>query len=189
MNTRDKLILVCEEIAIKKGRGFYNLSMEELAMEAGISKRTIYRHFDSKEKLIEMTIQEIMNKIMAKNMELADSEKDIEEIIVGVLKNAAYLVNQQVILDLGKHYPLLWQKIDKMRQSKIEFLITTIFSNSKVKLRWRVDPGIFRASFLAAMTAVLNPSFIWENGLTFEEAGKSFLNMFLFGAVERVEEE
>lgn len=188
MDTKEKLILACEEIAVKRGRGFYNFSMEEIALAAGVSKRTVYRHFDNKEKLIEATIDKIMDEIIAKNLELVNTEIDVEKIIVGILKNASYLVNPQVIGDLSKHYPALWQKIDQVRQSKIELIITTVFANNQIKLRWRVDPRIFRVSFLAAMTAVLTPSFIWDNGFTFEEAGKGFLNMFLFGAVERIPE-
>ncbi len=184
MKTRDRIIYACEELAIKKTRGFYNLSMEELAQEAGLSKRTIYRYFESKEDLIEATIDSILDKIVAKNIELVHVELDIQEIIVGILKNVSYLVNQQVIQDLRIHYPLLWQKIDTVRQSKIELLITTFFSNSQSRMRWRVDPRIFKASFTAAMTVVLSPSFILDNGMTFEELGRGFLDMFLFGAVE-----
>lgn len=186
MKTKERIIHACEELAIKKGRGFYNLSMEELAQEAGLSKRTIYRYFESKEDLIEATIDNILDKIVAKNMALVHAELDIQEIIVGILKNASYLVNQQVIWDLRTHYPFLWQKIDKVRQSKIELLITTLFANSQSRMRWRVDPRIFRASFTAAMTVVLSPSFILDNNMTFEELGKVFLDMFLFGAIEVV---
>lgn len=186
MNTRDKLILACEELVIKRGRGFYTLSMDELAQEAGISKRTIYRHFAGKEDLVEAMVDKVMGDIVAKNMELINSDKEINEIIVGMLKNAAYLVNQQFIWDLRTYYPLLWQKIDKIRASKIELLITTLFTNSHKQMRWRVDSRIFKASFIAAMTVVLTPAFIVDSGMSFEEAGKDFLDMFLYGAVEIV---
>lgn len=188
MNTRDKLILACEELVLKKGRGFYNLSMDELAQEAGISKRTIYRHFAGKEDLVEAMVDKVMGDIIAKNLELINSDKEINDIIVGILKNAAYLVNQQFMWDLRTYYPLLWQKIDKIRANKIELLVSTLFANSKKQMRWRVDPRIFRASFIAAMTAVLTPAFILDSGMSFEEVGKDFLDMFLFGAVETVQD-
>jgi hypothetical protein len=56
-------------------------------------------------------------------------------------------------------------------------------------MRWRVDPRIFKASFAAAMTAVLTPHYILDNNMTFEEAGSNFIEMFLFGAVEVIQEE
>lgn len=182
--TREKLLIACEELAMRKGRGFYNLSMEELAKEAGVSKRTIYRHFDSKEELFEATVEKVVNQIMAQNMKLLSSGEDIRTIILGILKNAAYVVNGQIITDLSTHYPLLWQKIDKLRQSKMDFVLEHLFSNHRMKWQWRVDPRIFKASLFAAMSEVLSPYFIVESGLSFEEAGYNFLDMFLFGAIE-----
>lgn len=185
--TKEKIIRACEELAIKRGRGFYNISMEELAEAAGISKRTIYRHFAGKEEIIEATIEVLAEEVTAKNAELLASRKDVKEITVRIFKNIAYFVNQQTLKELQQYYPLLWNKIEKIRQSKIDLLMAALMNNPNVKLRWRVKPEIFKAAFTAAMTAVLNPQFILESGMSFEEVGNNFLEMFMFGAVERVE--
>jgi AcrR family transcriptional regulator len=186
VKTREKLLIACEELAMKKGRGFYNLSLVELAKEAGVSKRTIYRHFDSKEELFEATVDKVANKIMAQNIELFASEKDMKAIILGILKNVTYLFNGQIITDLSTYYPLLWQKIDTFRQNKVEMLMNHLINNSQAKMHWRVDPSIFKASISAAMTEVLSPHFIVESGMSFEEVGYNFLDMFMFGAIEPI---
>lgn len=185
-NTREKLILACEELAIKNNRGFYNLSLEELAKKAGVSKRTIYRHFSGKEELFEATIDTVVSKLVEKNFEIMAQEKDIKRSIPVLLKNVAYLVNPQVLKDLSTYYPLIWQKIDRLRKEKIDLLMDYLMNNNQMKMRWRVDPRIFKASLLAAMSEVINPSFILENGMTFEEAGYNFLDMFMFGAIETI---
>ncbi|HHV65006.1 MAG TPA: TetR/AcrR family transcriptional regulator [Peptococcaceae bacterium] len=182
--TRDKLILACEELALKKGRGFYNLSLEELAKEAGVSKRTIYRYFGSKEELFEATVEEVMDRVLARYMEVLGSERDPRKAFLTIIKNITYLINRQVIADLANYYPLLWQKINKLRQSKLESLLDYTLSNSQVKLRWRVDPRIFKAAFFTAMTEVINPRFILESGMPLEEVGLNFMEMFFFGAFE-----
>lgn len=184
MNTKEKIILACQELALTRGRGFYNLSMDELAAEAGVAKRTIYRYFAGKEELFEATMMYTMEEIVAANTALFASGKDIQEILGALVKNIAYLVNPQVLSDLGSHYPLLWQKVDKMRQNKIEFLINYVLEQSPVKMRWRVDQRIFKAALGAAITQVISPKFVLESGLSLEEVGYNFLNMFLFGAVE-----
>lgn len=186
VKTREKLIVACEELAMKKGRGFNNLSLEDLAKEAGVSKRTIYRYFTSKEELFGETVGKVMDQVMKKNMELLASEKNIKAVISGILRNVTYLINHQIIADLSTHYPLLWQKIDKLRQDKLEMLMSLLIANSEGKMRWRVNPKIFKASILAAMTEVLNPYFIMESGMSFEEVGYNFFEMFMFGAIEGV---
>ncbi|GHO86438.1 TetR/AcrR family transcriptional regulator [Dictyobacter formicarum] len=53
---REQLILqVAEEVLLEKG--YYETSMEEIAVRVGISKGTIYLHFRSKEELITAILQ------------------------------------------------------------------------------------------------------------------------------------
>ena len=56
--------------------GFKKVSMDEIAREAGVTKKTIYRYFDSKEALLKYFIQEeiqnmkaIVEKVESKNMD------------------------------------------------------------------------------------------------------------------------
>ncbi|RNC28638.1 MAG: putative HTH-type transcriptional regulator [Candidatus Dichloromethanomonas elyunquensis] len=189
MKTKEKIIKACEELAIYKGRGFYHLSMEELAREAGVSKRTIYRYFAGKEELFEAALIQTMDQIVGKNLELFDSGKNIRELVPELLKNIAYAINQQVLSDLSTYYPFLWQRVDQLRQDKINMLIHHILTNTHIRMRWRVDQKIFKASLLAAMSAVVTPSFVMESGMSFEEVVRNFLDMFLFGALEPIQEE
>lgn len=182
MDTREKIILACEQLAIKNALGFSRLSVEELAKAAGLSKRTIYRHFASKEDLFEATIDKVTDEIIARNLRLSDSAKDINTIIAGALQNISYLINPQFLADLSHHYPMLWQKIDRIRQKKIDRLIDHLLVSSKLRLR--VDSGIFKTSLLTAMSEILSPEFILKSGMSFEQVGLEFLNMFIFGAAE-----
>jgi len=182
VDTREKIILACEQLAIKNALGFSRLSVEELAKAAGLSKRTIYRHFASKEDLFEATIDKVTDEIIARNLRLSDSAKDINTIIAGALPNISYLINPQFLADLSHHYPMLWQKIDRIRQKKIDRLIDHLLVSSKLRLR--VDSGIFKTSLLTAMSEILSPEFILKSGMSFEQVGLEFLNMFIFGAAE-----
>lgn len=185
--TKEKIIMACEELVMKRGRGFYNLSMEEVARKAGVSKRTIYRYFRSKEELIEATVFQVANDIMAKNMEMIACTKNVQERVVHIIKNVAYLANEQFMQELKTHYPAVWLKIDEFRREKYDWFFS-ILTENQAKLRWRVDPEIFKSSFLAAMSVVMNPSYILQSGKSLEEVGCNFINMFLFGAVEQVED-
>lgn len=185
--TKEKIIRACEELVLKRGRGFYNLSMEELARAAGVSKRTVYRYFRSKEELIEATIFQVMEDTIAKNMEVIGCTKNIQERVVHILQNISYLANEQIMRDLKTHYPAVWLKIDGFRREKFD-LFFGMLTEDQAKLRWRVDPEIFKSAFLAAMSVIMSPSYILQSGKSLEEVGCNFINMFLFGAVEQVED-
>lgn len=61
-------------------KGYNNSTMEQVAMEAGFTKRTIYSYFKSKEEIYEKIIQrgyEVLNKTF---LDTLDEEKDSTEL-------------------------------------------------------------------------------------------------------------
>ncbi len=97
--------------------GFKKVSMDEIAREAGVTKKTIYRYFNSKEALLEYFIQEemqnmkkIVEEVESKNMNFFDTvneatykllkykkEKDFLNVIS---KEAEWLKNPIIIKNL-----------------------------------------------------------------------------------------
>ena len=71
---RDQVIEAARKLFHKFG--FKKVSMDEIAKEAGVTKKTIYMYFGSKEELLKYFIQEeiknmekIVEEIEAKNLE------------------------------------------------------------------------------------------------------------------------
>ena len=59
----EQIIEVARELFHKFG--FKKVSMDEIAKEAGVTKKTIYRYFNSKEALLEYFIQEEIQNMKA----------------------------------------------------------------------------------------------------------------------------
>lgn len=98
--------------------GFKKVSMDEIAREAGVTKKTIYSYFSSKEALLEYFIQEelrnmksIVEEVEKKNMDFFDTvneatvkllkykkEKDFLNLIA---KEAEWLKNPIIIKNLA----------------------------------------------------------------------------------------
>ena len=60
-------------------KGFKKVSMDEIAKEARVTKRTVYAYFSSKEKLFRFFINEEI-KNMRKIVEEADYEQEMKEL-------------------------------------------------------------------------------------------------------------
>ncbi|WP_027364079.1 TetR/AcrR family transcriptional regulator [Desulfotruncus alcoholivorax] len=165
--------------------GFYNVTMDELANRAGMSKRTIYRYFHSKEEIIEAVLDEFMSKVAGGIGQIIAKEKKPAAIIAGMVhyitQTAPTFINPLVLKDLKVHYPELWQKIDRFRAEKIQgFIRFLVKGEQKEELR-DIDPRIFTAAFIASIQAVINPVFILDNDLTFDEAVKQLVELFVHG--------
>jgi len=77
----EQIIEVARELFHKFG--FKKVSMDEIARESGVTKKTIYHYFNSKEALLEYFIQEeiqnmktIIEEVESKNMDFFDTVND-----------------------------------------------------------------------------------------------------------------
>jgi len=154
-------------------RGFHSVTMDEVAFQAGISKRTVYRYFRSKEEIIEAALDAFMAGVVKESERLIITEQDSASIISGFIKyiftQGRFFASPQGLKDLQQYYPHLWQKIDVFRAGRIHIVIEAVLSRDKNEIIREIDPRIITAVILASIQAVVNPDFILKNGLTFEE--------------------
>ena len=75
---KEQIIEVARQLFHKYG--FKKVSMDEIAKEAGVTKKTIYSYFKSKEELLEYFIQEeivnmkkIVEKVEKKNLDFFET--------------------------------------------------------------------------------------------------------------------
>lgn len=174
------------ELAYKKG--FYKTTVDELAAQAGISKRTIYRYFRSKDELIEEILENFMLQ-MSTELEAILSTKNTPEEIVDSILNQFFQVGEKmlrpvILEDLYKHYPHYWRKMDQFRTQKAFKLIQTIMNQQN---QASINPLIISTAVIACIQSVLNPEFIIKNNLTFTEVLEQLLDFFKYGILsERI---
>ncbi len=169
-------------------RGFYGVTVDELATHTGISKRTIYRHFKNKEDIVASVVENFLFSIKQKITKAMDSSDDPVEMITNTIKviiDNIKVFQPAALHDLQKYYPHLWEKVERYRAVKIHQLYGNILSENKNGLFREINPDIFTTALLASVRAVINPGFIMENNLSMEETIDSLFSIFLYGIVRR----
>jgi len=182
---RERIIDALSELS--EARGFYNVTMDELSERAGMSKRTVYRYFTGKEEIIEAVLDEFMATVAAGIEDIVQGEKNIVDMFAELVKHLARpggkIGNPLVLRDLRVHYPHFWHKIEGFRAAEVQrFIHLAMVKNN---LAWQVNPQIFMTVFLAAVQAVVNPDFILDQGLTFNEVTGQLVELFSYGLVGR----
>lgn len=170
---------------LPESRGFSRVTMDELSREAGLSKRTIYRYFSSKEEIIEAVLDSFLAK-MSKEMDIVfastkQSDEILNDILNTLLKKGNVIVNKAVIGDLKQNYPHLWDKIDRFRLKRIEKLVNSLCGISGENVNKDLDIRIIIAVVTASVQAVFNPDFVINNGLSFEEVSQQLSEILQFG--------
>ncbi len=93
--------------------GIKSVSMDDVARELGISKKTLYKHVANKHELVESTIKCNGEKDMAM---LEQSAVESSDAIDEYLRNSRYFISEMrkvsptLLYDLKKFYPKVWNQ-------------------------------------------------------------------------------
>jgi AcrR family transcriptional regulator len=109
---KEKIISKASEMFIKLG--FKSITMDDIAGEMSISKKTIYKYFCNKEILIEEStalmhteIHEIINNIVSKEHNAIRENFEIRKMFKEMFQSS----DTSPIYQLKKHYPEIYEKV------------------------------------------------------------------------------
>jgi len=94
--------------------GFKSITMDDIASEMGISKKTLYKYFANKELLIEETTMGFQRKIHAKIEDIVAKDYDpIRELfeIKKSIQSFFKVTDTSPLYQLKKHYPEIYSKL------------------------------------------------------------------------------
>jgi AcrR family transcriptional regulator len=194
MNYRDdiryRILKVAESHFLKFG--YKNLRIDGITKELGISKRTFYEIFGSKNELIheivdlayedfKFRISEIINR-MSKGDDFLfiDELRNLWQIIV---EHTSYFT-RSVIDDLKLHLPGYWEKCERYDADRIgdfKKIYNAGIKNGYIKPNIRED--IFYVMHFHALKNLLNSDIRSELPLTVNEILSNFYEILLTGAL------
>lgn len=148
------------------GFGYSKVTMDELASELNMSKRTLYQLYNNKNILLEAVIydffqefQDNINKIIySKNIKgLASLEQMISLIQVQLTK---FSIN--AFEDIRKNNPEAWQKIINLREKMFNNQLRELLNQAKKEdiIRDDIDVEIIVILILNTIQSVVNPETI-----------------------------
>lgn len=183
MDIKERVINACQVLILDYGyRGF---SMDQLASQAGVSKRTLYRHFASRDAVIEATLDSFMQSMAELADALIQNEKDpvalIKAMFTAITTKGQFALNLRSMDDLRRFYPHLWTKIDDFRQERLRRIFALFSSQGYTKSAEEVNPAIALQVVSSAIQNVLNPDFLLNNGISFQEASLALSRILLHG--------
>jgi TetR/AcrR family transcriptional regulator, cholesterol catabolism regulator len=120
--------------------GFRSVTMDEIAGQVGISKKTLYQFFEDKDALVEAVMQGEMAYMQREcTRQIAEAENAVDEMFrdMDSMEVVIDSLNPQIIYDLEKFYP---KTFEKFRKHKHTFLLEVIQKN----LMRGIQEGVYR---------------------------------------------
>lgn len=152
--------------------GYCQCTMDELAAELGMSKKTLYVHFPSKEALMAAVIADLSREVRASaDALIANRQLNFAEKLRGFAEGMAERMtrmNPRLLRDLQRFAPEVYQRVAKMREENIPYVFGRFIEEGRLAGFVRTDlPTDFAVTFfLQAMHGLLTPATMERLGLT-----------------------
>lgn len=167
--------------------------MDEIANELRISKKTIYKYFPSKEKLLEEICSDTSCEIMSKIENIIEGDEDVVVKFVKLLNmhsNFTMNISDKWLNDLSIHAPGIKKNIDEMKNEQINKVFRKLLEQGKKeKLIENYPIPIIITSFNSSLISVLHPDFLINNKFSMHDAFKITYEMLLNGILTQAGKE
>ncbi len=178
------------EVASKHFRqvGISKVTIDEIASELGMSKKTMYKFFPSKEDLLAAVVHDMMTGLRATIESIVASDSSFSEklpAILGHLGRQIGMTSKQFLIDLQRFTPELWKEMDRFRRERILTNVRQLFLQAKDEGVFRKDLNIdlFLLLFINAVQGIVNPQVLSEQSFSMNEALDGIFKVIFEGAM------
>lgn len=169
--------------------GFRGVTMDDLAAELGMSKKTLYTHFASKGVLLEAVLTDKLRSADADFSEIADRFSTdfiaaLQELLAGVRKQAEEL-QPPFLRDMAREAPELFQLVQARRRALIQRHFGKLIGEGRKSgmIRKDIAPDLMIEILVGATDALVNPLKLSQLDLPAKTALSAIVTIFLEGVL------
>ena len=167
--------------------GFRGVTMDDLAAELGMSKKTLYAHFRSKPELVQAVIlakaAEVESELGRIEAEYASDFAEALRQMLSCLQRHAAEIQPTFVRDMRQSAPDLFKTVEARRAALIQRYFGKLFEDGRRSGMVRTDlpPQLAIEILLGAIRAIANPPKLAELGLTPQVALPAIVSAVLNG--------
>src|SRR3990172_10009410 len=154
--------------------GFYKTSMDSIASDLQMSKKTIYKHFSTKEDLVEEVVSKFTSGVGDKIESIINDEKDSLSKalrLFEIMGTVALKLSDNWVKDIQTHMPELWEKIDDFRTKRANVVLGSIIRQGQKEGMIIDKPSeLIIHLFVNSIRSIVNPNFLYYQKFNYKEA-------------------
>lgn len=166
--------------------GFSRLSVDQIAAMFGMSKKTFYKFFPTKEDLINQVAERIMAEGRINMSKISGSDRDfiykLHELMSFVALQSTR-ISKALQNDVERYAPDLWKRIEDFRTHRISDVFSHLVEQGMKEgyVRSDVNKRVFLLVVLGSIRNVVNPTVLSQESFSAHEAIENVLNLFFTG--------
>lgn len=181
---RDSIIQAATE-QIKK-YGFRKFTLDDIAADLGISKKTIYKYFDSKKDIISATVETHLEIEKAMALEAMQTEGSvIDKFNAVVFCHEQEKVPDWLLEELQRFFPEEWAKADKLTELKSEMIKELIHRGiASGEFRDDIHPAVIGLTLDKTIDALFDYKNLYKYDITINQAMGDVKKIILNGILK-----
>lgn len=181
--------IIANAEALFFSRGFSGVTMDRIAAELGISKKTLYQHFDSKHQLLYAVVSRLMAESERFIKALTEDPKlDYFQRVAGLVEHISRRtsgISRDFMQDLQKSAPEMWEEINQFRQKKIyhNFGLLVRKGARAGLIRPEIDPDLLMQMYAVLVQQMINPQALAHSAYSPGQLMKAIVELVFAGAM------
>jgi AcrR family transcriptional regulator len=167
--------------------GFSSVSMDDLAQRLGMSKRTIYQLFPSKEELLRAVMLDLTRDAECRVNAVLEDRKlgfvDKLHRLFAIISANVMRLRQPVLDDIRRSAMSVWEEFDEWRRRhilpKFERLIEQGIAEGDIKAE--LNPQLLTRMYATLVRQVVSPETLTELPLSATDAFRTLVTVFFEG--------
>lgn len=169
--------------------GFRGVTMDDLATELGMSKKTLYAHFESKMALLHAVMDDKMNAVEADlDRAFRETNGDFRErlqALLSCMRIHTEEIGVAYMRDVRREAPELFARVQQRRRGWIQHFFGKLIQDGceAGMIRKDIPTAMMIEMLLGAVDSVVIPAKMEELGTTPREAFPQIITIFLEGVL------
>ena len=164
-------------------------TMDDVAKELNMSKKTIYTVFREKEELFLTMVDYLFDSIKESEQKVASdaSLTTLEKIkkILGVMPDSYQDIDFRQLYSLKDKYPKIYQKVEERLENGWETTISLINQGMAEGVIRQIRIPIIKTMLEASLEQFFRRDVLVNNGITYQEALEEVVGILVEGIVTR----
>ena len=184
METKERILLRAHELFNKYG--IRSVSMDDLASQLGMSKKTLYQYYTDKDELVEAVFVAMMshNQTQCK-LDRQRAENSIHEVFLAydMVQEMFANMNPSVLFEMQKYHPGTYKKFQEYKNGFLyQMLRTNIETGIREELyRAEIDVDVLTRYRIHSIMLAFDPEVFPTNRTRLVHIEQQLLENFLYG--------
>ena len=184
MDHKERILVKSHELFNRYG--IRSVSMDDIAAQLGVSKKTLYQYYTDKDELVNAVFDGVLSTNKTQCVDCTKKgENAIHEVFLSfdIVEEMLKTMNPSVLFDMQKYHPSAYKKFDDFRNG---FLYRIIKANLERGIREElyreeIDTDILSRYRLYSVLLSFNPEVFPTSKTNVAYIEQQLLELFLFG--------